>query len=334
VKPYYDEDGITIYHGDCREVLPLIRGHKLAVTSPPYGVGKAYELGISELDWEYLVRSAIAAIAESLSGGDFLALNLPDRLVFDEWLGMRPAAPLVWRDIAQNGMFFYDRRTWVKDPCWSTSQWCGSSVKAVSESEDVFVLRKKGLTADEKRVLWAIRDALHASAMSDADLAAATGVTTSMVRWWTQPAPGGQVPSLAQWDRIRGLLSIGQEHEAAMERHHRKVRSRLTDAEWSQWGSRQLWSITQVHAEDNHPAAFPEALAWRFIRLLSDAGTTVVDPFMGSGSTLMAAKQLGRSAIGIELDEAYCEIAAKRLQQGVLAFPPASTPEPLRMEVD
>lgn len=322
MTPYYDVDGITIYHADCRDVLPTIKGHKLVVTSPPYGVGREYETGVSELEWEYLVRSTIAACAESMLGGDFLALNLPDRLVFDEWLGMRPAAPLVWRDIAQNGLFFYDRRTWVKDPTWATSQWHSVSVKAVQETEDIFFLRKAGYTQDESTVLWAIRDALHASGVSPDDLATVTGTSTAMVRWWTRPGEkNAQIPSLDQWSTIKSALGISDPAlDAAVERHHTKTRRRLTDAEWVEWGSRQVWRIDPVRNQDRHPAVFPEALPWRCIKLLSDRHHTVVDPFMGSGTTLAAAKQLGRRAVGIEIDERYCEIAVERLSQGVMVF--------------
>jgi site-specific DNA-methyltransferase (adenine-specific) len=68
-----------------------------------------------------------------------------------------------------------------------------------------------------------------------------------------------------------------------------------------------------------HPSPKPESLAAELIRFFNRE--TVLDPFMGTGTTLVAAKNLGRKAIGIEIEEKYCEIAAKRLAQTIMKFP-------------
>ena len=67
-----------------------------------------------------------------------------------------------------------------------------------------------------------------------------------------------------------------------------------------------------------HPNEKPESLIAGFINVTTKADDLVLDPFMGGGTTLVAAQRLGRRAIGMELEERYCEIAAKRLAQGAL----------------
>ena len=82
-----------------------------------------------------------------------------------------------------------------------------------------------------------------------------------------------------------------------------------------------LWRIPAgLSAGSEHPAVMPLELAMRAIRLSTWPGEVVLDPFMGSGTTLLAARLLGRRAVGIEISERYCELAAARLGQQVLRF--------------
>lgn len=80
-----------------------------------------------------------------------------------------------------------------------------------------------------------------------------------------------------------------------------------------------VWNVRPADRV-GHPAPFPVEVARRCIRLSTWPGETVLDPFAGSGTTLLAARQLGRRAIGIERSERYCALAVERLAQGELAF--------------
>jgi len=80
-----------------------------------------------------------------------------------------------------------------------------------------------------------------------------------------------------------------------------------------------VWQISPAH-RDGHPAPFPAELARRAIRLSAWPGEVVLDPFAGSGTTLLAARQLGRRAIGVECSERYCELAVSRLAQASFDF--------------
>lgn len=86
--------------------------------------------------------------------------------------------------------------------------------------------------------------------------------------------------------------------------------------------ARDVANVIPCDREDNdeHQSPKPMGLVTKLVCVVSDVGDVILDPFMGSGTTLRAAKNLGRKAIGIEIEERYCEIAARRCAQEVLAL--------------
>jgi DNA modification methylase len=87
---------------------------------------------------------------------------------------------------------------------------------------------------------------------------------------------------------------------------------------WLGRGTRGVFTYNCTGYDHEHPAQKPTPLMQHLIRLFAREDGLVLDPFMGVGSTLVAAKAMTRKAIGIEIEERYCEIAARRLEQSVL----------------
>jgi len=132
---------------------------------------------------------------------------------------------------------------------------------------------------------------------------------------WKRPMPDG-VREVLVWDKVvstgMGALDIpwrpSWESIYVMGKGFTGSRSH---------GVLQVSMPTLDPARKDHPTAKPVAL---MSRLVDKTVGVVADPFAGSGSTLAAAKQLGRRSVGVELDERYCEVIAKRLSQGVFDF--------------
>jgi DNA modification methylase len=93
-----------------------------------------------------------------------------------------------------------------------------------------------------------------------------------------------------------------------------RLLSVISDSNHKLW-FKQIWhDITGASTKD-HPAPFPLELAERLIRMFSFVGDTVLDPFMGTGTTNLAAARWGRNSIGIEIDPKYYQYSSKRLRE-------------------
>jgi DNA modification methylase len=210
IEPYYSEDGITIYHGDCRDILPQLEPVDLVLTDPPYGInyGKA---------------------------GGFSASH-----------GWGP-----WRENVK----------------WDEKR----------PSSDVFDLILKSAN---NSIIWG-------------------------GNYFADMLP----PSMGwlAWDKGQENFSLADFEMAWTSFQKAARRCKYPRSKAIQDG--------KCHPTQKSLVVFKWCISQADKHCINK---TILDPFMGSGTTLVAAKNLGRKAIGIELEEKYCEIAVKRLAQGVL----------------
>ena len=230
ITPYYQHAGITIYHGDCREILPLLGNVGMLLVDPPYGIGYAKYESHRDDPGEYpqLLKDSI---------------SVAERLVTDGWCCVFQTAKLAHR--------------------WG--EWFGDKWRLVALPKTfVQILPGIGPTwATDYALVWPV------------------GTPTT--------------------ERGKG----------------------------------RDWFVCETSDMSKRPKGHPCPRPLNGIRYLvevfSSPGDVILDPFMGSGTTLVAAKQLYRNAIGIEIEERYCEIAAKRLSQEVFDW---GIPQTIEGETD
>lgn len=229
MKPYYEHAGVTIYHGDCREVLPLIQADVL-VTDPPYGV--------------------------NLGDGD----DRPGH-------GLAMAGYASYRDTYE--------------------AFCSEVVPALNAALD----------ACKRGAVWTgphIHEQRKPDAIGGVFCPSATGRHGWGFKSFLPVLFYGTAPGLQKGSKATAIQS------------------------------------TEVAERKGNPHPVPKPLGWMrwLVSLAVEQGESIIDPFMGSGTTLVAAKELGRRAIGIEIEERYCEVAAKRLSQEVLFGVAQAAPSP------
>lgn len=97
-----------------------------------------------------------------------------------------------------------------------------------------------------------------------------------------------------------------------------RQKSKIDKKEYNAW-FQQIWNIPGASTRE-HPAPFPYELAYRLVRMFSFYGDRVLDPFCGSGTTMLAAMKTDRNSIGIEIDLKYCQMAIRRLERDGQTF--------------
>lgn len=224
MKPYYEESGITIYHGDCREVLPQLNADAM-VTDPPYGVSFSGKAG-------HYRNEPSAKRDDTYTLYEDTPENFQSVIV--------PTIQAAICRVKAAAVFMAGRNIWLLPQ---------------GELGGIYLPNGCGRTP------WGFQNFMHC-VFYGKDPYTAAGMGSR---------PNGRY----------GLYGNDSN----------KI---------------------------DHPCAKPiAAMRWAVARV-SLPGQMIIDPFAGSGSTLEAAKYSDRLAIGIEIEERYCEIAAKRLSQGVL----------------
>jgi len=296
-----------IYHGDSRHLLKRIEQESisLSVWSPPYYVGKDYEKDLSFEDWKSLLRDVIAFHFPIIKPGGFLAINIADILCFkDESMPRIMAENISRRKIALSKEDILAVKK--KHPSWNRyklAEHFGCSEQTIDRRLNGNNIRG-GKYQSQTRV-FLVGGLIEETALS-------VGFYLYDRRIWVKDAAWEN----SRWHTI-SYRSVDESEYLYIfwKPGITKVdRSRLTKEEWVNWGSRGVWEIPSVRSNADHDSKFPVELPRRTIKLFTEPGEIVLDCFMGSGTTAVAAISEGRQYIGIEKEQKSVEIAKKAIE--------------------
>lgn len=291
-----------IHQGDAVELLPQIERDTIAcsVWSPPYHVGKDYEKQYTYEEWVDLLKEVIRLHYPIIKPGGFLVVNIADILCFSDKTMPRIQALNLNRqrcDVTREDVLSAK----AAHPDYNRYQLAA----LLGCSEQTIDRRLHGNNIRGGKYSSQTKVLLVSGIIQEAGLTA--GLYLYDRRIWTKDAAWENSKwhtlSYRSVDEFEYLFFFWKPGATVIDR------KRLPPEEWVEWGSRAVWKIPSVRANDDHEAKFPLELPRRVIRLLTSPGDIVLDCFMGSGTTAIAAIQEGRNYIGIELQAHYVELA-------------------------
>ena len=299
---YLDFD--TIYCGDSLEFLKQIQPSSVALSvwSPPYHVGKEYEKEMSYEEWLSLLADVIALHERVLKPGAFLAINIADILCFQDTSMPRIMAENVSRrKVAVSKEQILEARR--QHPTYNRDQ----LAKLLNCSEQTIDRRLNGNNIRGGKYQPQTRVKLVGGHIEKMSMTA--GLYLYDRRVWVKDAAWENsrwhTISYRAVDEFEYIYIFWKPGITTIDR------DRLTREEWINWGSRAVWNIPSVRANDDHEAKFPLELPRRLIKLLTDPEDIILDCFIGSGTTAVAAIKENRHYIGIDKVKEYTELARR-----------------------
>jgi DNA modification methylase len=297
-----------VHEGDARLLLPRIEPDSIALSvwSPPYFVGKQYESHLTFDTWRSLIKTVITLHYPIIKPGGFLAINIADILCFKD-----ESMPKVQAEVVSRRKSKVTREDVLRAATEHPKMNRYQLAELLGCSEQTIDRRLNGNNIRGGKYETQTRVKIVGGMVEEWALAA--GFYTYDRRVWVKDAA---------WENSRwASLSYRSVDEFEYVYIFWKPgittvdRSRLTPEEWSDWGSRGVWSFPSVRANDDHEAKFPVELPRRLIRLLTEPGEVVLDCFMGSGTTAAAAVMEERKFIGIEIEKKYVALAKQQLRR-------------------